>query len=336
MSPRGRNLGTIFTAGSEPHLAGSTSQRRLHATFGGLGALAIWSTTVGIVRGVTESLGMATGAALAMGLGGLAALLVSWVRGRGPGSMLRLPRKYLLGCGGMFVAYELCFLTAVGLSPNRMTVLAVGLVNYLWAVMTVVLSVPILHRRARWPLAAGCVVAVAGMAVAVVGTFPLDWAQLRRSGPGIALPLALALVGAVLWGAYSNFTRRWGSREGRDGAVPLFLLATGAALALLTLVRDERTVWTTKAAAELAVLAIAQSAIAYVLWDAGMRKGNHLLLSLASYFLPLAATAVAAVYLQVTPGAGLIAGCALVTAGALICRWSISADAPDDGATDPR
>lgn len=30
-----------------------------------------------------------------------------------------------------------------------------------------------------------------------------------------------------------------------------------------------------------------------------------------------------AVYLGVRPGVGLIAGCALVTAGALICRFSI-------------
>jgi drug/metabolite transporter (DMT)-like permease len=299
------------------------SDRRFTATVGGLAALAIWSTTVGIVRGVTESLGATTGPALAMAAGGIVALGVAWLRGRSPLSMLRLPRKYLLGCGGLFVAYELCFMAAVGWAPDRTTVLVVGLLNYLWTVMTVVLSVPILGRRARWPLAAGCVVAAAGTVLAAVGTLPFDWAQLRRSGAAVVAPILLATVGAVLWGAYSNFTRRWGPRRGRDGAVPLFLLAAGIALGLLRLTSAERTEWTLKAGLELTVLAVAQSAVAYVLWDAGMRRGNHLLLSLASYFLPVASTLVAAVYLGVRPGAGLIAGCVLVTGGALICRYSI-------------
>lgn len=102
-------------------------QRRLPATLGGLVALAIWSTTVGIVRSVTESLGAVTGPALAMLAGGVMALAASWVRGVGPMAMLRMPRRYLLGCGGLFVAYEVCFLTAVGLAPDRTTVLVVGL-----------------------------------------------------------------------------------------------------------------------------------------------------------------------------------------------------------------
>jgi len=104
------------------------SRKRLVATSGGLVALAIWSTTVGIVRDVAESLGVVTGPMLAMLAGGVVALAVSWARGVGPVSMLRLPRRYLLGCGGMFVAYEVCFLTAVYLRVRPGVGLIVGCV----------------------------------------------------------------------------------------------------------------------------------------------------------------------------------------------------------------
>ena len=88
------------------------------ATAGGFAALIIWCTTVAVARSMAESLGVLTGAALATGAGGAAALVAGWLRGRRPGTMLRLPRKYLLGCGGLFVAYEVCLFAGLGWAPQ--------------------------------------------------------------------------------------------------------------------------------------------------------------------------------------------------------------------------
>lgn len=285
-------------------------------------AVGIWSATMAVGRGATESLGTLTAATIATGLGGAVALAVAWARGVSPAAMLALPRKYLLVCGGLFVVYMVCIYTAVGWAANRPTVLVVALANYLWPALTVALSVPILHRRARWPLALGCILAVGGTAAATLGSGGFIWHESARLGAGVLGPLLLAVAAALTWALYSNLAKRWGSPQA--GAVPLFLIVSAAVLALLRLGWTETTVWTPKAAGEVCFLACFQSALAYALWEAGMRRGNHLLLSLASYFTPIASTAFSAVYLHVLPGPSLIVGCALVTAGALICKYSLA------------
>ena len=137
----------------------------------------------------------------------------------------------------------------------------------------------------------------------------------------------LAACGAVAWALYSNLVKRWGRAD--LGAVPMFLAASAAVLCGLRLALPaETTQWNPPAVAAVCILATCQAAAAYVLWERGMRGGDHLLLSLASYFTPIASTAIAAVCLWVRPGAGLIVGCVLVTAGALLCRYSLS-DSPD-------
>ena len=167
-----------------------------------------------------------------------------------------------------------------------------------------------------------CALAGAGTAVAVLGGEQFRFSALVQAGPAGAVPLLLGAAAGVTWGLYSNLVRRWGRPQA--GAVPLFLLAAGAAMGLLRLVLPETTTWTARAIGEAGVIAVAQSAAAYVLWEAGMRRGNHLLLSLVSYFTPLASLALAAAYLNILPGAPLLLGGVLVTAGALICRHSLS------------
>jgi len=292
------------------------------ATAGGLLALLLWSLTVAIARSMSESLGPLTAAALGQGAGGLVALAVARVQGQTVASMLRLPRRYLLGCGALFVAYMLCLFAAVGWAPNRSAALVVALINYLWPALTVVLSVPLLGRRARWTLAPGVLAAVAGTAQAALQNPDFRWRQLVHAGSGTVILLALAAGAAVTWALYSNLVRRWGSPQ--SGAVPLFLLAAAAVLGLLRLGRTETTVWTARAACELAVMALLPSAAAYALWESAMRRGNHLLLSLASYLTPIGALGVATIYLGQSPGWGLVAGCLLVTVGALVCRFSLS------------
>ncbi len=292
------------------------------ATAGGFIGLAIWSSTIAVARVVTESLGPLTGAGLAMLSGGLLLMGFVWTRGFSPADMLKLPRKYLFVCGGLFVAYELCVFAAIGLSPNRSVTLAAGLVNYAWPALTVALSVPILHRRARWTLGPGLVLALTGVVAAIMGTGQIKWDQLLQAGPAITVPLALAGAGALIWAVYSNLVKSLG--DPRAGAVPLFLIVAGILALLIGQARGEQQVWTARSVGELAFLAVFQSAAAYSLWERGMRRGNHLLLSLVSYFLPIASMAVAAIYLQVLPGLWLWVGCALVTVGAFVCRWSLS------------
>ena len=294
------------------------------ATAAGLGALLIWSASVALMRGVSENMGLLTGPALASLIGGVLALAWTRLRGQSVRAMFRLPPKYLWGCGFLFVACNVSLYLAIGACTDRPQTLVVALVNYLWPVLTVALSVPILGRRAKAWLPAACLVAVAGTAVALLGGEHLDpgfWA----TGRGLFI-LVMGLVAAVSWGLYSNLARLWGDPD--RGAVPLFALATAAALGLLLLLRPETPRWSVRAVLEVATLGVASLMAAYALWDLGMRRGDHAFLGVCSYFVPVASTLVSAVYLGVRPGWHVLAGCALVTAGALLSSRALRGEPP--------
>ena len=169
----------------------------------------------------------------------------------------RLPRQYVLGCGGLFVVYTVCLYGAIGLAGGREQVLEVGVINYLWPGLTLVLSVPILHKRAGLGLILGAVLGFAGVVLAA-------WPAGAPDGPGLAghlranaWPFLLALVGAVTWALYSNLSRRWAERaEGQ--AVPLFLLATGAVMAGLRVALGGASQWSPGVLAPLLFLAAHQ------------------------------------------------------------------------------
>jgi len=291
------------------------------STLGGLFALLLWSTTVATARSLSEALGPITAAILATGTGGVVSLLAARAQGLRASAMLHLPRKYLLGCGALFALYMACIYAAIGWAPNRSSALLVGLINYLWPALTVVLSIPILKNRSSWWILPGCLAALGGAAAAILGDKGFSLLELRQTGRQLVAPLALAAVAAVAWALYSNLARRWG--RATLGAVPLFLLASAAVLLPARIASNEQSVWTLRSVLELLFIATGPMATAYVLWERGMRRGNHLLLALVSYFMPIASIALAAAYLRVRPGANLLAGCVLVAAGAVICKMSI-------------
>ncbi|HAS0384646.1 TPA: porin [Salmonella enterica subsp. enterica] len=77
-----------------------TSQK---ATLIGLVAIVLWSTMVGLIRGVSEGLGPVGGAAMIYSLSGL--LLIFTV---GLPDIRRFPGRYLIAGSVLFVSYEIC------------------------------------------------------------------------------------------------------------------------------------------------------------------------------------------------------------------------------------
>lgn len=293
----------------------------------GLVAILLWSTTIAFSRSLTEQLGTLTAAFWIYSLAGLVGMVAAvWQAGDGSrnvlSKMLRLPRLYLLGCGALFVIYIAALYLAVGSASNRTQVIAVGLLNYLWPGLSLVFSVPILKRKASPWLAAGVLLALAGVWLATAGGSGSTLQAFISEGS--LVPYSLALLAAASWGLYSNLSRRWGGDE-EGGAVPLFLLASGLVLGLLRLVTPETTTWSTRALLELSYMALLPGMLAYVLWDVAVRKGNLILVASLSYLTPLLSTLFSILVLGVQSGPGLWFGALLVVAGALICKQSITA-----------
>lgn len=105
-------------------------------TLAGCLAILIWSTTVGLVRNVAEQLGPIGGAAMIYSVSAVFLLI-----------FLGAPRfkvfslKYLLIGGALFVSYEICLSLALGMANNRIQAVEMGVINYLWPSLVVLLAV---------------------------------------------------------------------------------------------------------------------------------------------------------------------------------------------------
>lgn len=286
----------------------------------GIMALIFWGSTIAFSRSLAEILGTITAASYIFLLaGGLSCtyLIIS----RKFGKLVHLPRTYLFGCGALFIVYMASLYFAIGTAMTRLQALEVGLVNYLWPSLTLVMAVPILKKIARATLIPGCLLGFGGvlLAAAQIGE---SWDQFLWNLMTNWLPYVLAFVAAVCWALYSNLTRRW-ARGVEMGAVPLFLLATGLVLAGLRLVFPERTQWNSQSIVELAYMAVFPTILAYVFWDTAMRRGNMILVTSLSYLTPLLSIIIGSIYLGVGTGLYLWAGCFIVILGSFVCKLSM-------------
>jgi drug/metabolite transporter (DMT)-like permease len=297
------------------------------ATILGMAAILLWSTTVAFGRSLTEQLGPLTSAALIYGLGGL----LGWGYWRVTRSTPRLAafdRRYLLGCGGLFLLYMVCFYLALGTARNRTQVLGVGLMNYLWPMLTLVFSLVLLKIRANALFAPGVLAGMAGVFLVTTQGDTVTWTAFRQNMTQNATPYTLGFLAAVSWGLYSALSRRWGggarpSQSRADsGAVPIFMLLTGVVLGLARLLVPEHTHWTGRALGELAYLAVGPN-LAYMFWEQAMQKGDIILVASCSYFTPLLSTLISSLYLGVSLGWSLWGGCGLIIVGAILCNLAV-------------
>jgi drug/metabolite transporter (DMT)-like permease len=293
-----------------------------NCTSSGLGAILLWSATFAFARSLSEQVGPLTGGAAAYLIGGSFCLLRLASSSAPLTRFLQLPRLYLFGCGSLFVFYTAAVYLAVGLARSREQLLEIALVNYLWPAMTVLCSLLLLNKRAsRW-LVPGTALALTGVFLVMTQGGSVSWNSLTEHLQSNPVAYALALAAAVSWALYSNLTRRWSGPES-DGAVELFIPATGLVLLALRLLTTEPTHWGLRAVGEASGLAVVTT-LAYFLWDVSMRKGNLLLVVACSYFTPMLSTLVSCAYLGVSPSPKLWIGCLLLVSGSLMTWRSIS------------
>jgi drug/metabolite transporter (DMT)-like permease len=300
--------------------------RKVHLdrnTLAGLGAILIWSTSIALVRSISEQVGPLAGAAAVHLVGGIFSLALFLYRSKG--SLLplhQLSAKYLIGCGFLFVLYMLALFIAVGMAADRRQVLEIGLLNYLWPALTILFSLLLLHKKGKFILVPGTLLALSGVFLVLTQGQSVSPASVIENVGRNPTAYALGFIAALSWGLYSNLTRRWGGPEAR-GAVELFILATGLVFLLFLWFTGEGRVWTWRAGLEATFMGLA-TALAYILWDIAMRKGDIVFVAACSYFTPLFSTVLSCLYLQVTAGVSLWLGCLLIVAGSLLSWLSVS------------
>lgn len=294
---------------------------RQTATVLGILAILLWSSTIGVARSVTEAVGPYTAASAIFLLGGLLTLLFHYLQNCEIPSPTRFSRYYLFGCGALFVICMGSLYVAIGEAVSRNQLLEIGLINYLWPVFTVAFSIPLLGNRAGVLLLPGLILTAVGISLVTTQGQELSIAGLWKNVSGNPVAYGLALVAALSWGLYSNLSRRWGAKDGQ-GAVALFMLATGVILVTFRFFAVEPVRWSMVTVWEVLFMAVASS-VGYIFWDIAVRKGSFVAVSISSYFTPLLSTFIACIYLEIGADHSLWIGCALIIGGAYFSKLGV-------------
>ncbi len=289
------------------------------ATLFGLLAILFWSTSVGVTRSTIEHLGP-TGAPAVLFT--LSALFLLPRRG----DLRALPRLYLVLGALLFVAYELCFVLALGLARSRHEAIEVGMVNYLWPSLTVLVSAIAGRQRLNLMMLGGLALAFVGVMGAAS---PPEGLSLLRFFDHVAenpLCYGLALAGALVWALYSTCTKHLA--QGHNGLWFFMILAAAAFWILHGLQAEPVPMRWTAAIVVQVLLASAAVTLAYTLWNLGVLHGHIQLLGLAANGTPLMSSLFAALLLSVPLPATFWTGAVMVALGSLLAALGARRAAP--------
>lgn len=281
------------------------------ATLFGLLAILLWSTSVGLLRSISEHFGPVGGAALIYSVSAVCLCLV-----RGLPKTSDFPPRYLWIGGTLFVTYEICLALAIGLAHSRSQSLELGMINYLWPSLTIVLALMINQQRASLWLWPGLVLSLAGIIQVMKGDgrwSPLQMWHNILDNPGA---YGLAFSAALVWALYCNITRRWSF--GKNG-VSLFFSITALVLWVkFAFISQQPLYFTFFATLQLLFMGIS-TAVAYSAWNHAIQQGNMTLLATASYFTPVFSALIASLWLGLHPGWSFWQGVIMVVSGSLLC-----------------
>ncbi len=292
------------------------------STAAGVLAVLLWSSTVCLCGALTAKLGALTAASFIYILAGAMHLAVLLPR-RGIKAALKIDKRRLFVCGGPFVLYIVAFYMAIGMVKDGRQLIEVGLINYFWPALILLLSVPLQGNKASLLLPAGVAVSLAGIFMASSSfNGGLSLGELLSNLASRPLPYALAFAGALLWALYSNFSRIY-EKESSEAEIPLFMLMGGLLLLPAGPLFGETQSWDLKTAITLFATALFPGVMACVLWDIATRKGNFVFVSAFSYLIPLFSTVLTGLAFGIPLPLGVWGACVLVVAGAALCHFSI-------------
>lgn len=282
-------------------------------TFAGCLAILIWSTTVGLVRNVAEQLGPIGGAAMIYSVSSL--FLMIFI---GAPRFKVFSLKYLLIGGALFVSYEICLSLALGMANNRIQAVEMGVINYLWPSLVVLLAVFTSNKAVDKRLYPAIALSFCGVAWTVSGDGGISISQLAANVATNPLSYSMALTGAFIWAFYCNITKQLANGK---NAITWFFIATAVSLWITYFISDEPAIaFTSGAAIDLLITGIAMGS-GYALWNRGIIGGNMMLLATLSYFTPLLSTFFSALILNIELTATFWQGVVMVTIASLLCWW---------------
>nr|WP_318381766.1 aromatic amino acid DMT transporter YddG [uncultured Enterobacter sp.] len=284
------------------------------ATLIGMLAILLWSTMVGLIRGVSEGLGPVGGAAMIYTLSGL--LLMVTV---GFPDIRKFPPRYLVAGSVLFVSYEMCLALSLGYAATRHQAIEVGMVNYLWPSLTILFAILFNGQKTSLLVIPGLVISLLGVSWVLGGDSGLNIADITRNVISNPLSYILAFSGAIIWAAYCTVTSKYA--RGNNG-ITLFVLLTALSLWVKYALSDQpEMIFSWPVTLKLLTVGLALG-FGYAAWNTGILQGHVNILAAASYFTPVLSSALAAILLSAPLSFSFWQGAMMVCAGSLLCWYA--------------
>lgn len=246
----------------------------------------------------------ATGAATVVGL--------QVLRRRPVAALFRIPGR--VAVSGFFgvALYTVMLALAFGVAAEA-DLGQVNLLNYLWPIWIVLLSLALLDEKPRAGLFAGAVLGFGGVAVCR----GLDG---LLAPPADLRPHALALVGGFLWALYCVLLRRWRVPEDRGGTAFHFTACAAMAAGLAAAQGEWAALGSVPVEAWFWVLfgGVGPVGLAYHWWEIGIKRGSVHFLSLLAYFIPVGSSLLIGLFFSASMNAGLVPAALLIALGACL------------------
>jgi drug/metabolite transporter (DMT)-like permease len=292
-----------------------------YTTFGFI-TIAIWGTSAVFTRNLSTGLGAYAAAALVNIIGGILVLARQLGSGTGLRGWRKVPLAYWPLCGLLFIVYTATSYVTVGSSVGEEAVVTIVLIKFLWPLFTLLFAILLLKKKASPWLAGGVLISLLGIAAAKLGDKVLDFPNfvrnLKGGGADDFLMFLLGFVVAISWALYTNLTKKFVGDSDVDG-VGIYMVASGLVLGAIAIKTGETMHFSVGIVAQMLYAAIIVSSLANLLWTLSIKRGNMILVVLASNFLPIISTIMTAIMLGVAITMPVVVGSALVVAGTL---WS--------------
>lgn len=187
----------------------------------------------------------------------------------------------------------------------------VDLIDYLWPCLVVMFTSMLPKERFTYQHMLGAFLGLLGIYVLVHHEIHLHGFNMKYF-----IGYGLALFGAILWGAYSAFSRH-------HSHVPTEMIGmycgAGALLCLVLHLHYETFITPTWTEGSLAVATgLSGAGIAYQLWDHGVKFGNVYFLSTITYVARIAAMALLVMFGKEPLTLSLVIACLLASLGVFI------------------
>lgn len=279
----------------------------------GIFALLLWSTLVGLIKNVSSNFGVEAGTALIYTIATLFSFLV------GAPKLMSIPKKYFIFAGSAFVLTEIFFSSAIAMTKTPNQVLEVGMLNYLWPMLTVIFSIFINNVKLRWIITIGVIFTIFGIYLCMGASGGLSFFNIVSNFKSNPIAYTFAIGGAITWALYSNLSIHYS--KGVNG-VAYFFAIVSILLWIRFLISDSNIIIPNYFSIFSLIILGAILGLSYLIWEKAIHKGNFIFLVICSYFIPIVSMLFASFIIKSMPNIEFWIGVIFVIIGSLICWLS--------------